>query len=111
MPTGDLIQLGQLLRSAREERGLTQDALADAADISKKYISNIERGKCNPSYDILYRLVSALHISADRLFSDRNTSSEFDEDVLLANYRRCPPKDRILLQNMTRHFVDELLKR
>lgn len=111
MPSGDLIRLGQALRSAREERGLTQDALADAADVSKKYISNIERGKCNPSYDILYRLVSALHISADFLFEDFENASSTEEEKLLTNYRRCPLRDRPLLQSMTRHFVDELLNR
>ena len=111
MPSGDLIRLGQALRSAREERGLTQDALADAADVSKKYISNIERGKCNPSYDILYRLVSSLHISADILFKDFENASSDEEEKLLTNYRRCPHKDRPLLQSMTKHFVDELLNR
>lgn len=111
MPSGDLTRLGQILRSAREERGLTQDALADAADMSKKYISNIERGKCNPSYDVLYRLISALHISADLLFEDLENASSADEEKMLTYYRRCPLKDRPLLQSMTKHFVDEVLKR
>ena len=111
MPSGDLTRLGHALRSAREERRLTQDALADAADVSKKYISNIERGKCNPSYDILYRLVSALHISADILFEDFENASSAEEEKLLTNFRRCPLKDRPILLSMTKHFVDELLNR
>lgn len=111
MPSIDLTRLGHALRSAREERGLTQEALADAADVSKKYISNIERGKCNPSYDVLYRLVSALHISADILFEDLENASSAEEEKLLTTYRRCPLSDRLLLQSMAKHFVDELLNR
>lgn len=111
MPVGDLIRLGQILRSAREERGMTQDILADATDLSKKYISNIERGKCNPSYDVLYRLVVALHISADILFSIYETPQKAEEEKLLVFYRRCPPQDRPLLQKMTEHLVDELNNR
>ncbi len=111
MPASDLTRLGHTLRAAREERGLTQDALADIADVSKKYISNIECGKCNPSYDVLYRLIVALHISADMLFYVQEYYPEAGEEQLLNYYRRCPPDDRPLLQNMTKHFVDELLNR
>lgn len=111
MPPANLTQLGHTLRCAREERRLTQDALADAANLSKKYISNIERGKCNPSYDVLSRLISVLHISADILFGDFQNDSPSEEEKLLASYRRCPLKDRPLLQSMTKHFVDELLNR
>jgi len=111
MPACDLTRLGRILRSAREERGMTQDALADATDLSKKYISNIERGKCNPSYDVLYRMVFALRIPADALFSNCEAPSKAEEESLLVHYRRCPPKDRLLVQSMTRHLVDELTGR
>lgn len=111
MPAVDLVRLGQVLRHAREERGMTQDSLAEATDLSKKYISNIERGKSNPSYDVLYRLVSALNISADIFFNVCDIGPEADEQKFLLCYRRCPIHDRQLLQTMTTYFVDELLKR
>lgn len=111
MPLGDLIRLGQVLRSAREEQGMTQDVLAELTDLSKKYISNIERGKANPSYDVLCRLVVALNISSEVFFSVNNQLSELDEQNFLLNYRRCPTADRPLLQTLTKHLVDELLKR
>ena len=45
---------------ARRARGLTQDALADAADLDPTYIRKIEMGKKTPSRKALTRLAAAL---------------------------------------------------
>ena len=68
MPDQALAQLGNSLRDARLKCGLTQEKLAETANLSKKYISSIERGKSNPTYDVLRRLIIALDIPAEALF-------------------------------------------
>ena len=45
---------------ARQARSLTQDALADAADLDPTYIRKIEMGKKTPSRKALTRLAAAL---------------------------------------------------
>lgn len=59
---------GRRLRELRQSRDLTQEALAEAADLSGNYISDLELGLKVPSLTIIVRLSQALDIgSADLL--------------------------------------------
>jgi transcriptional regulator with XRE-family HTH domain len=62
-----LKRLGARIRHLRRERGLSQEALADAAGIGRSYMSGIERGVRNCSTLHLYRLAGALRVRASRL--------------------------------------------
>jgi transcriptional regulator with XRE-family HTH domain len=61
---------GRRLRELRKERGLTQEALAEAADLSGNYISELELGQKVPSLTILVRLAQALEVGAPELLVD-----------------------------------------
>ncbi|AKQ45823.1 hypothetical protein TH63_09490 [Rufibacter radiotolerans] len=50
------------LRKIREDKGLSQQALADMADITKMSILRIENGRNAPSLDMLLSLSEALEI-------------------------------------------------
>ena len=52
---------------ARDARGLSQDKLAEKADLDRTYISGIERGVRNPSLLSICRLAKALGITASEL--------------------------------------------
>jgi transcriptional regulator with XRE-family HTH domain len=54
---------GRVLRTLREERGLTQEALALQSGYHATYISQLERGMQSPSLGTLYRLARTLTIS------------------------------------------------
>lgn len=59
---------------ARNRLRLTQDQLAEAAQISPKYLSNIERGKENPTLDTLLRLAESLKVEVWEMFlTDQET--------------------------------------
>ena len=53
----------------REFRGLTQQQLADAAGISKPYLSQIETGKRKGSADILSALAKALQVTLEEVIA------------------------------------------
>jgi transcriptional regulator with XRE-family HTH domain len=55
------------VRALRVERGLSQDALAAQADVSRRMISGIESGEANVSLSTLDRLAQALDVSFSRL--------------------------------------------
>lgn len=55
-----LHQLGEEIKSLRLNAGLSQEALALAAEIDRTYISQLERGVANPSLMILYRISNVL---------------------------------------------------
>lgn len=62
-----LRDLGANVREARERAGLSQEALALAADVDRTYVSQIERGIGNPSVGVLIRLAASLSIDVQEL--------------------------------------------
>ncbi|CAB3798849.1 helix-turn-helix domain-containing protein [Pararobbsia alpina] len=58
------------IRAWREYRGLTQDALSDAACISKPYLSQIEGGKRDGTAKVLSAISKALNVRVDLLIRD-----------------------------------------
>jgi transcriptional regulator with XRE-family HTH domain len=69
MPKRDpiLVKLGQSLRRHRETAALSQEKLAEVADIDRTYVSDIERGNRNPGIKNLARLAKALGITTAQL--------------------------------------------
>ena len=61
------ITFGKHLRKLREERGLTQEELADKAGMHFTYIGQIERGLRNPSLINLQKIAKALNINGGEL--------------------------------------------
>ena len=51
-----------MLRRLRESKGLSQRALADRANMSYTFLSNVEAGKADPSLSTLRRLAKALKV-------------------------------------------------
>lgn len=56
---------GQLLRSIREEKELTQQALADASDLSRVEIARLETDRRAPSWETVKNLCRALGVGCD----------------------------------------------
>lgn len=58
------------LRRLRRERDLSQEALAFAADIHPKHLSDIERANTDPRATTVVRLADALGVEVSELFVD-----------------------------------------
>jgi transcriptional regulator with XRE-family HTH domain len=56
--------MGNELRKAREQAGLTQEQLSFRASLSRPYVSRLERNLKSPTVDTLFRICDALDISA-----------------------------------------------
>jgi transcriptional regulator with XRE-family HTH domain len=59
--------IGQRVRSERQNRQWTLDRLADASDVSRRMLINIEQGVANPSIGILLKLSDALGVGLPAL--------------------------------------------
>lgn len=55
-----LVKLGAAIRAARLDKKLSQEALADKANIDRSYIGGIERGEHNVSFINLVKIAKAL---------------------------------------------------
>jgi transcriptional regulator with XRE-family HTH domain len=62
--------VGRNAARLRAEAGLTQEQLAERAGFTQQYISDLERGKCNPTIVTLYELATALGVSQVELVKD-----------------------------------------
>ncbi len=65
-----LSQFGKSLKDMRTSRGLSQEELANDADIPINQIGRIERGEVNPSLSTLHSIASALNIRIRELLKD-----------------------------------------
>jgi transcriptional regulator with XRE-family HTH domain len=63
-------QFGRILRGLRDARELTQEELAYRAGIDVTYLSDLERGKWNPSLAVLVDLARALAVHPSELLAD-----------------------------------------
>ncbi len=59
----ELKKLGRHIRSLREQKGYSQEALSFKADLHRTYVSQLELGQRNPSYITLLKLAKALSTS------------------------------------------------
>jgi transcriptional regulator with XRE-family HTH domain len=56
------------LRRLRQERGLSQERLAHAADLNMTHVAKIERSEREPGVRTIVKLAKALQVSAGELF-------------------------------------------
>lgn len=61
--------LAQNLRRLRQDRGLTQEELADLAGVNRNYVGMIEREENAASVDVLEGLAKALKVRAAELLT------------------------------------------
>jgi transcriptional regulator with XRE-family HTH domain len=61
------LRLAHNVRQLRQEKGWSQEDYADRADIHRTYVSDIERGRRNPTITIVEKLAVPFGVSASRL--------------------------------------------
>jgi transcriptional regulator with XRE-family HTH domain len=64
--------LAEAIKTERAKTGLSQEALALAAEVDRTYVSQLERGIANPSLLILYRIAVVLDVPVVALLADTN---------------------------------------
>lgn len=75
-----LKQFGAHVRYLRQLQDLSQEALAEKANMHRTYIGMIERGERNPALLNLVRLANALNISLPELLTFKDYVNEGNRD-------------------------------
>lgn len=60
--------LGNNIRQIRREKDLSQEALAEFADINVTFLGKIERGQANPTIETLMKISRAFDLPVTKLF-------------------------------------------
>lgn len=63
----EAVLFGAAIRRAREERGIAQSVIADAAGISATYLRLLEHGENTPTLSVVFRICDALDLPAGKL--------------------------------------------
>lgn len=61
------LRFAKNVRRLRRAQDISQEAFADLAEVHRTYVSDVERGKRNPSITVVERFARALGVSAGSL--------------------------------------------
>jgi len=62
--------LGQRIREERTKYRLTQEQLAEVAEVNESYVGQVERGEKNPSLETLVSIANSLGVTVDYLLQE-----------------------------------------
>ena len=103
----DSIKLGIKIRECRQARHLSQNELAEKAEISTRYLGDIERGAKIPKLSTFINLLNAMNVSADYVLMD---ALHVQQSELEISFEYLPPETKIkmldVLETMIRNFAN-----
>ncbi|MBV9557225.1 MAG: helix-turn-helix transcriptional regulator [Pseudolabrys sp.] len=101
-----LEQLGERVRRARSQRGMTRKALAQHADVSERYLAQLEGGDGNISIALLRRVAHAMGAPLSRLVAE-GAEPPLDAMLFSQFIERLPPQAAKEARDLVmRHFGD-----
>lgn len=59
--------IGDNCARIRKAKGMTQEELSEKSGLSQQYLSDLERGKRNPTIVTIYHIAQALEVSHEEL--------------------------------------------
>jgi len=66
------MQIGAKIKALRLKKGLTQEELGERTDLSKGYISQLERDLNSPSIETLFSILEVLGSTPKEFFDDES---------------------------------------
>ena len=94
------MQLGEKIKRLRLQRGLTQEELADRCELSKGFISLVERDLTSPSITTLQDMLASLGSDLSGFFA-----READEKIVFGDDDICVKEDEENLKGHIRWLV------
>lgn len=89
-----MTQMGTIVRNARETKDLSQAALAKMIGVSTRTIIAVEKNQRYPSFEVFYRLVHALDISADLIIYPDRVPSTVEQEQVIRELLSCGDREQ-----------------
>lgn len=101
------LEIGQRIKKLRIKSGYTREQLSEMAEISSKFLYEIESGIKGMSAYTLYNLSSALNVTCDYILKgcESNSDLEYIDSMLL----KMSPDELAHIEQIIKH-VAELIK-
>jgi transcriptional regulator with XRE-family HTH domain len=104
----DVTPMGDIVRSARKAKGLSQSALAEAIDVSHRTIIAVENNQRYPTYEVFHRLVHALDISADSIVFPDHDPFTAERNQFVRELLACGEREQRIAIEMLRSLLRAL---
>lgn len=101
-----LTSIGNRISYVRKKRGYTQEKLAELADISVQFLSDIENNKKNMTVTTLKNIADSLNITTDYIIYGREESNE--SSIINAMLDTLSNKNKKKAEKLLEIFVDAI---
>lgn len=95
----DFAYMGPMIKAARTEASLTQEELAEQLGITTRYLMAIENEVKCPALDLWFRLIRALHTSADAIVYP-------EDEQLILMIRMLNSRDKAVIKTAVQAMLD-----
>ncbi|WP_028561483.1 helix-turn-helix domain-containing protein [Paenibacillus pinihumi] len=103
----DYTLIGKRIRKARENKGLTQEKLAEQLDVSNAYISKIERGRTPVNLERLSEICVVLEETPEYILGGTNSAAnDFLRNEIIDMLEGCPPGKIKLIAQIVKHIIE-----
>ena len=86
--------LGTVIKTARLNKQLTQEQLAEKIGVGSRHIMAIENEGKYPSYEVLYDMIKVLDISADSIFNPKSVNQTIEQEQFIREYLSCSEQEQ-----------------
>ncbi len=104
----DMTRIGRIMRAGREAKGMTQAALAEKTNVALRTIIAIENNQRYPTYEVFYKIIRALDISADQIFWPENVNYTPEQEQVIREFLDCSEWEQAVIMKTMRTLVRSL---
>ena len=96
--------LGKAIKTARTDKGYSQEQLAEMINVTPTHIKHIESEHRKPSLEVLFDLIEVLDISIDALINDDAQETTQYENAV-RQLGKCSPEECCLIEDIIRAVI------
>ena len=104
----DMTMLGKVLRAGREAKGMTQAALAGKTNTALRTIIAIENNQRYPTYEVFFKIIRALDISADHVFWPEKVRYSTEQEQVIREFLECSEWEQAVVIKTMRSLIRSL---
>lgn len=99
--------IGKRIKEKRKSKSMTQEVLAEKADVTVGYISQIERGICKVNLDTMSVIANILECEVTDFISGSSTlQSSYLQDEIFSKLKLCSDKQK----KMVLEFIEMIIR-
>ena len=105
------LELGDIIKAARENSDLTVEALAERVGVTERHLYRIEDKEKKPSYELLYKLIRELSITPDSIFYPERLSTDSEVENLIRLLYNCDERSLEVIKATAKALIDTAPKK